>query len=115
MFIGYMLNAVFTFSYLLVQNPLHLFIVQAGLGIAGAFATPTWETLYARHGDPKIDALEWGLADGEASILTGVAIVIGGFVVAYFSFNLLFIVMGCLQVLSTAYLGYFYFVKKKER
>src|SRR3989338_201576 len=34
MIAGYALTTVFTFSYLLVQTPMHLFIVQAGLGFA---------------------------------------------------------------------------------
>src|SRR5258707_13358552 len=38
---GYALNAMFTFSYLMVSQPSHLFFVQAGLGFAAALATPT--------------------------------------------------------------------------
>lgn len=104
MIAGYVLNAVFTFTYLLVQTPVHLFFVQAGLGIATALATPTWNTLYARNKDQKIDGLEWGLADGGASIILGIAIVLGGVVVGYGSFRLLFFVMGIIQVFSTLYL-----------
>src|SRR3989344_6843934 len=43
---GYALNAVFTFCYLLVQEPFQLFLVQAGLGLAAAMAIPTWSALY---------------------------------------------------------------------
>src|SRR3990167_2426171 len=42
MVFGYALNAIFTFSFLFVSSPWHLFIVQAGLGVAAAMATPTW-------------------------------------------------------------------------
>ena len=38
---GYALNALCTFGYLLVSQPGHLFVVQAGLGVAAAMATPT--------------------------------------------------------------------------
>src|SRR3990167_9276813 len=40
MLAGYILDTVFTFCYLLVQTPLHLFLVQGGLGIAAALAVP---------------------------------------------------------------------------
>jgi hypothetical protein len=37
---GYALNALFTFGYLFVSSPWHLFFVQAGLGVAEAIGTP---------------------------------------------------------------------------
>ncbi len=101
MVLGYALNALFTFGYLFVSTPLHLFIVQAGLGIAAAMTTPTWDALYAKHEDRRHDGFQWGLAGGIAQIITGVAIVIGGYIVSYFSFTVLFLTMGIIQVVAT--------------
>ncbi len=103
MVIGYALNALFTFGYLLVSSMWHLFIVQIGLGIAAALATPTWDALFARYEDKKHDTFEWGLVVGEGKIITGVALVTGGFIVSYFSFSALFITMGLIQVIATLY------------
>jgi len=103
MVIGYGLNALFTFGYLLVSSPWHLFLVQAGLGLAAAMATPTWDALYAKYGDKKHDTYVWGLASGEALIITGLAIIVGGLIVNYFSFTLLFVTMGIIQIIATLY------------
>ncbi len=103
MVLGYALNALFTFSYLFVQKPMHLFIVQAGLGIASATASPTWMALYAKYEDKKHAGFTWGLAGGEAAILTGIAVIIGGMIVKYISFNVLFIAMGIIQSIATIY------------
>ena len=103
MIAGYFLNALFTFSYLFVSSPKHLFIVQAGLGIATALGTPTWEALYAKYEDKRHAGFIWGLASGEAGIITGVAMIIGGLIVNYFSFNTLFITMGIIQVIGAIY------------
>ena len=100
---GYMLTTLFTFGYLLVQTPLHLFIIQAGLGFALALCNPTWYALYGKYSSPKSAGLIWGLADGEAKIMTGIAIVIGGFIIKTFSFETLFIIMGSIQILATLY------------
>jgi len=100
---GYALTALFTFCYLLVQTPVHLFMVQAGLGLALALCNPTWCALYGKYSSQETAGLTWGLADGEAKILTGIAIVIGGFIVKTFSFETLFITMGSLQILATLY------------
>lgn len=103
MIFGYALNAFFTFAYLLVDSSLKLFVVQAGLGIATALATPTWNALYAEYEDKKKEGLEWGLASGAANIVTGIAIIIGGIILHYTSFETLFIIMGSIQLLATIY------------
>lgn len=103
MVFGYALNALCTFGYLLVSAPWHLFLVQAGLGIAAALATPTWNALYSEHEDKKHDTFEWGLVDGEASIVTGIATIAGGLIVTYVSFAALFILMGMVQIIATVY------------
>jgi predicted MFS family arabinose efflux permease len=99
--IGYSLNAILTFGYLLVSNPISLLLVQGGLGIATALATPTWNALYAESENKKKSGLEWGLADGLASVYSGIAVVIGGLIVTYLSFPILFVVMGIVQVIAT--------------
>ncbi|HLD85225.1 MAG TPA: MFS transporter [archaeon] len=101
--LGYWLSAVFTFSYLLVNSTLDLFVVQAGFGIATALATPTWDALYAKYEDKKHDGYTWGLATGEATIINGIAVVIGGLIVTYFSFNYLFATMGIIMSIAAAY------------
>ncbi|PIR03990.1 MAG: MFS transporter [Candidatus Magasanikbacteria bacterium CG11_big_fil_rev_8_21_14_0_20_39_34] len=103
MVIGYALNAIMTFGYLLVSVPWHLFVVQAGLGVAVAMSTPTWNALYAKYSDKEYDGFLWGLAGGMAQICTGLAIIVGGYIVSYGSFKILFITMGTLQTISTIY------------
>lgn len=100
---GYALNAIFTFGYLFVSSPMQLFFIQAGLGVAAAISTPTWNALYAKHEDRKHDGYTWGIASGESEIITGVAIVIGGLIINYYSFFALFIIMGVIQIIATIY------------
>lgn len=101
MVIGYGLNAIFTFGYLFVSSPWHLFFVQAGLGIAEAVGTPAWDALYAKNIMEEHDTYAWGLSSGQSQIVTGISIVCGGLIVNYFSFNALFITMGIIQVIAT--------------
>lgn len=99
--LGNALNALFTFGYLFVESPMQLFAVQVGLGFAAALVIPAWDALYSEYENKKHDEFEWGLASGEAQILAGIAIVIGGLIVNYYSFSLLFIAMGTIKVIST--------------
>ncbi len=94
---------MFTFGYLFVDSAGDLLLVQVGLGIASALATPTWDALYAEGDTETSGGLRWGLAGGQAEILTGVAILLGGLIVTHVSFTALFITMGTLQAVATLY------------
>ncbi|MEK6914666.1 MAG: hypothetical protein AABW83_03375 [Nanoarchaeota archaeon] len=76
-------------------------------------AGPTWDALYAKHEDRKHDGSAWGFADGLPKIVTALAIIIGGFIVSNFSFDLLFIIMGCIQVIATLYQAKIIYIKSK--
>lgn len=112
LFLGYLLNTIFTFGYLAVKNPYHLFIVQFGLGVASALATPSWDVFYHRWSDFRSDGLQWGLAEGIPSFVKAFALIIGGYIISFFSFNFLFLVMGLIQLLAT-FLVLFHFFPKK--
>ncbi len=103
MVLGYALNAVFTWGYLFVSAPAHLFIVQAGLGVALALADPTWDALYSEYENKKEDGYAWGISHGMEEIITAISIIAGGLIVAYFSFNSLFIIMGVIQTVGAIY------------
>jgi len=100
---GYALNALFTFGYIFVSSPAHLFFVQFGLGVATALATPTWDALYSQQEDRTRTGYMWGLAGGQAQLVTGIATVIGGLIVVHFSFTILFIIMGIIQSFAAIY------------
>lgn len=98
---GHTLNAAMTFSYLLVETPLQLMFVQLGLGLAVALSASPWSALYDFYsGDGKRDGYVWGMASGLEKMSTGIAILIGGMIVAKFSFDMLFITMGFVQILA---------------
>lgn len=100
---GFALSAILTFGYLFVSSPLHLFFLQFGLGIATAISYPTWDALYAHYEDRKHAGYNWGLVDGGEQIIPGVAILLGGLIVHFFSFQTLFIIMGSVQAFGAIY------------
>ncbi|OGY89638.1 MAG: MFS transporter [Candidatus Komeilibacteria bacterium RIFCSPLOWO2_01_FULL_45_10] len=99
--LGFGLNAVLTFCYLLISSPAQLLMLQIGLGLAVALANPTWYALYAQYSPHKAAGYHWGLADGEARILAGLAVILGGLIVEFISFQALFILMGTIQIIAT--------------
>lgn len=102
MVLGYALNAFLTFAYIFISTPYQLFALQAAFGISVALATPTWDALYDKYsGKGNRDGFVWGIADGTPNIVLGLAAIAGGFIVARYSFTVLFLVMGVVQVFAT--------------
>lgn len=110
---GYILNAAFTFGYLLVSDSISLFIVQAGLGVAAALATPTWNALFDEYTDASVDGTGWGVSEGMASIITGVSIILGALIVDNYSFRSLFIAMGIIQTIAAVYQAKILFMNRR--
>lgn len=115
MIAGYILNAALTFCYLIIHTPFELFALQAGLGVALAFADPTWDALYAKYEDGRKAGFIWGLEQGTESLITGISILIGGLIVSYYSFTALFVIMGVIQTVGTIYLAKILFLKKQNK
>ena len=101
--LSYFLNSIFTFGYILVQKPFDLFIIQAGLGFCLALSNPIWYSLYSEYVKPDKQGSAWGLFDGLGKIVTGVAILVGGIIVKNYSFEVLFLTMGSVQLLAAIY------------
>ena len=100
--LGYSLNALCTFCYLFVSTPQELFLVQVGLGIAASLSIPTWLSLFASS-TKEHKASGWGLESGMSNFVHALAIVIGGYIVATYSFDVLFAMMGVIQVVAAIY------------
>ena len=101
MIFGYGLNALLTFGYIFVHNTKQLFLLQVGLGIAEALSTPIWDSLFASHLDDLNNTFHWSLASGHTHFVSGIAIAIGGLIANYLSFQTLFMIMGCIQIIAT--------------
>lgn len=100
MYAGYVINALCTFAYLLIRTPTQLFLIGALNGLANALIEPNWNSLFSRYEDKKQSGSAWGWVGGQAQILSGIAVLLGGLIVKYFSFSTLFIAMGVIQIIS---------------
>lgn len=106
LFTGYLLMALVTFCYLFVQTPAQLLYIQAAFGFALALTNPPHFSLLARFSkEGGKEGTLWGWVDGRDKIATGFAVFAGGIIVSTWSFEALFIVMGTLQLLATAFIA----------
>lgn len=98
--LGYVLWTVGYAGYFFVQSPTHLFLVQIILGVAGGILEPSWDSVYAAELREAEASYHWSLWSGGQSLITGAAAIIGSFIVANYSFRLLFLIMIAFNLFS---------------
>lgn len=98
--LGYVLWTMGYAGYFFVRSPIHLFFVQIILGIAGGILEPSWDSVYAAELREAEASYHWSLWSGGQSLITGAAAIIGSFIVANYSFRLLFLIMSAFNLLS---------------
>ncbi|QQG38722.1 MAG: MFS transporter [Candidatus Woesearchaeota archaeon] len=98
--LGFGLISLGMLGYLFIEQPMHLFIVQALLGFGWAFGTPAFDSLYSKNLDKKKVASEWGAYESSVRIVEGIAAFLGAIIASAFGFRALFTVMFILSLIA---------------
>lgn len=101
MFYGLFISALVPIGYIYSNLPWHLYILQAVLGASLAMSVSGFTCLYSRHMDRGKESTEWGIDAVAVGIGPGIAGILGGLALTYFSFNLVFIGVAFLGLIGT--------------
>lgn len=82
-----------------VDNSTMLYLAMIILGIAEALYWPAFHSVYAKHTDGKKSTVQWGVYDGLAYFIPALGSALGGYLVALYGFNFIFILMAGLSFL----------------
>jgi predicted MFS family arabinose efflux permease len=102
-FLGFLIASIGDISYVLVSNPIGLFLVQATNGISVGLLNPAWETLYTQNTDEGEEHNAWSLWGGGASISTGIASLIGSLITSWLGFKAMFITTALVNTVAVYY------------
>ncbi len=95
-----MLAGLASFGFLFAAFPWHVYCIQAVYGLGMAAAVPGWCGIFTRHIDRGKEAQSWAWDSSALGVGAGVGGVVGGIIAESFGFNLLFVAMGVLGILS---------------
>lgn len=99
--LGYAMTTLLTVIFLFINAPWQLVLVQIGLGFAQALATPTWFALYANVETQSSAGDMWGRMQGQSSMFTAAALIVGGLIATEFGFEVLFSLMAVVHATAT--------------
>lgn len=99
---GYFGGSLAIFLYTFAVYPMHVYLIQALLGISMAFAVPAWYGIFTRHIDKFHESFEWSLESvfsvGVATALSGA---LGGIIASRFGFTALFLTASIISFLGS--------------
>jgi MFS family permease len=98
--LGFLVSSACAVSYVFVANRWQLFAAQVVAGLATGLIEPAWDALFTddiEHSSAK----HWSIWAGGTHLAAGVASLVGGLIVAYFSFNALFLSMAAIDAFAT--------------
>ena len=93
--------AVSILTYLIIDQPWQLFLVQLLLGISTAATYPSYMAIFTRHIDKHKEGTEWGIYYTFTDLGSAVLAMIGGFIVTTFGFSALIVSVAAISVLGS--------------
>jgi len=99
--LGFLGSACCDIAYIFVQNRWQLFAAQVIAGLATGLIEPSWDSLFTDDIEDS-SAKHWSIWAGGTHLIAGVSALVGGVIVAYFSFKTLFLTMGLIDMIATA-------------
>lgn len=101
---GYFIIGIGFFSYLFVNSIWFLLLTQIIIGIGEAVYGPAFDVCYSKHLDKGKYGGEWGAWEGLNYLSKALGAVLGGVIVTFFNFNLIFVLMGLICFGSALYI-----------
>ncbi len=101
MFIGHLIVGLIPFGYLFSNQIWHVYLLSLLQAIGLAMLVPPWFAVFTRHIDKDKEAYEWSVDSTALGIGVGITGALGGFLMAHFNFNIIFILSGILGIIST--------------
>ncbi|HET7099431.1 MAG TPA: MFS transporter [Patescibacteria group bacterium] len=97
---GFLVRSIAWLGYLFVTNITGLIIVQIILGLGEALGTPAWNAIFAKHLDGHKEIMDYSNWNIINNLLVALSTVLGGVLVTYFGFSVLFLAMSMLALVS---------------
>lgn len=100
MFTGTLLGALLPLTYLIIDTPLELYIVQFIYGAVIAASFPSYMAIYTRHIDQTREGTEWGVYFTLTDFSAAVAASIGGVMADTMGFNVVIVILSILGAIG---------------
>jgi len=100
MFFGVLLSAFVPIGFLFSSLPWHIYAFNILHAVSMALVVPSWYAIFTRHIDRGKEAFEWGTDSTSLGLGVGLAGALGGIMVSFFGFKVIFILSTVINIIS---------------
>lgn len=108
MIAGSLIISLSAFLFIFAKTVPYIFLIQSFNGLGAALSYPSWMAIFTRHIDYRKEGFEWSLYYTAIDLGGALAAGFGGVVANYLGFQPLFLLVGLLSLLGTAFLFILY-------
>lgn len=101
--LSYTLMGIGFFAYIFVHSVRSLFLVQIFTGFSEALYYPALDAVYSKHLSSGNQGKQWGIWEAIDYFAIAIGAWIGGIIVSYLGFHVLFMIMSSLCFISGLY------------
>jgi MFS family permease len=84
----------------MAKYPFHIYLLQSLQALGMAMCLSGWTAIFTRHIDSGKEATEWGLDATFVGLGIGISGILGGLIANSFGFQVVFVLVGILGILS---------------
>lgn len=104
MIAGSLIISLSAFFFIFAKTISHILLIQVISGFGAALSYPSWLAIFTRHVDYRKEGFEWSVYFTLTDLGGAVAAGLGGTIANYLGFQPLFLLVGLLSLLGTAFL-----------
>jgi MFS family permease len=104
--VGFLIRSLVWVMYIFANNIPFLLLLQILLGLGEAMGSPAYNALVAEHLDRKRHIEDYSDQILVFNLTAAIGTIVGGVLLSYYSFNILFIGMAGLGIISAAGIAY---------
>ena len=101
MVFGTFLTGLVPFGFMVSSQAWHIYVFHVLHAIGMAMVIPSWSAIFTRHIDKGKEASEWSLRSTSLGFGAGIAGALGGIIAGIYGFNIIFILVGSLSIISS--------------
>ena len=101
MFAGTLLSGFVPLGFLISSLPWHIYFFQIVHAIGMAMAIGSWSAIFTRHIDKGKEAFDWSVESTSVGLGAGLMGALGGILVGFFGFQLIFIFASAFTIFSS--------------
>lgn len=105
---GSLLMNISVFLYIFARLPIHIYLIQALMGVAGAISYPAWMGLFTRNMEQGRESFVWSVHSTFTELFSAAAAAIGSYLAVTLGFHSLFLIISIMGFIGTLLLLFIY-------